>query len=119
MSQILMTDAERHYALRRFGYTEQESAFLCLAALHGGYFLRRQYAQFLRRHDGGTVTQLIEKTLALGHTKASTYRQKIQLYHLCARAFYTALGQADNRNRRRHQTDAIKNKLMGFDFVLA
>ena len=49
-----MTNAERIQALQRLGYTEREAAFLCLAALHGGYFLRRQYAQFLGREDGGT-----------------------------------------------------------------
>jgi hypothetical protein len=62
---------------------------------------------------------MIEKALAQEHVRASTYRQKIQLYHLCARPFYAALGQEDNRNRRRRQPRTIKNKLMGLDFVLA
>ncbi len=38
-----MSSAERIAALKGLGYTEREAAFLCLAALHGGYFLRRQY----------------------------------------------------------------------------
>jgi len=40
MSQIPLTNEARHEALQRFGYTEREARFLCLAALHGGYFLR-------------------------------------------------------------------------------
>ena len=114
-----MTELERITALQRFGYSQAEARFLCLAALHGGYFLRRQYAQFLGRRDGGTVTQLIQAALSRGHVRASTWRQKTHLYHLCARPFYEALGQGDNRNRRARELLTIKNKVMGLDFVLA
>ena len=114
-----MNEAERIKALQRFGYSEAEAAFLCLAALHGGYFLRRQFARFLEREDGGTVTGLVQKALDLGHARASTWRQNTQLYHLGARPFYEALGQGDNRNRRPREWAAIKNKIMGLDFVLA
>src|SRR5258708_1877002 len=119
MSQVAMTTFDRIRALERFGYTEPEAGFLCLAALHGGYFLRRQYAEFLRQQDGGTVTQLIEKALDRNHAHASTYGHKMQVYHLSARPFYAALGQVDNRNRRRRQLPMIKNRIMGLDFVLA
>jgi hypothetical protein len=119
MSQIPMSQAERIAALRRFGYGESEAAFLCFAGLHGGYFLRRQYTQFLGCKDGGTVSQLLQKALAKEHVRASTWRQNTQLYHLCARPFYEALGQEDNRNRRRRQLPTIKNKIMCLDFVLA
>lgn len=105
-------------ALEQFGYSEPEAGFLSLAALHGGYFLRRQFVAFLGRQDGGTVTQLSQKTLAQGHARTSTWRQNTQLYHLCARPFYEALGQGDNRNRRPREVTAIKNKVMGLDFVL-
>jgi hypothetical protein len=37
-----MTDAERIKALQALGYNKREAAFLCLAAPHSGYFLRRQ-----------------------------------------------------------------------------
>lgn len=114
-----MRPFDRIRALERFGYSESEAAFLCLAALHGGYFVRRQYAEFLHRQDGGTVTQLIEKALDRDHAHASTYGRKMQVYHLSARPFYAALGQVDNRNRRRRQLPTIKNKIMGLDFVLA
>lgn len=119
MSQIPRTTYERILALRRFGYTEPEASFLCLAGLHGGYFLRRQYACFLEGKDGGTVTQLVQKALANTHIRSSTWRQNTQLYHLSARPFYEALGQGENRNRRARKVLAIKNKLMGLDFVLA
>ena len=119
MSQILMTDNERVLALRRYGYSEPEAAFLALAALHSGYFLRRQYARILDAKDGGKVGQLMERVLANAHAKTSTWRQNTQLYHLCARPLYEALGQGENRNRRARALLAIKNKIMGLDFVLA
>ena len=119
MSQVAMAAFDRVLAIGRFGYRDSEAGFLCMAALHGGYFLRRQYGEYLRQQDGGTVTQLIEKLLDQNHAHASTYGHKIQVYHLSARPFYAALGQADNRNRRRRQLPTIKNKIMGLDFVLA
>src|SRR5665213_2660936 len=119
MTQTSITESERGAALRRFGYTDSEAEFLDRAALHGGYFLRRQYIQFLGREDGGTVSQLVQKAIDKGHVRTSTWRQRTQLYHLCARPFYKALGQDDNRNRRTRQLPTIKNKIMGLDFVLA
>lgn len=118
MSQIVLTTPERIEALQRFGYSEREASFLCLAALHSGYFLRRQYGEFLGRQDGGSITQLIEKTLDAGHVQVATYRANTHIYHLGARPFYVALGQEDNRNRRPKEPSTIKAKLMGLDFVL-
>lgn len=118
MSQVQMTHQERVQSLRRFGYTEREGGFLCLAALHSGYFLRRQFSAYLGREDGGTTAQFVEKALDLEHARVFTY-QRSQLYHLYARPFYEAIGQGDNRNRRSRQPLTIKNKLMGLDFVLA
>src|SRR5882672_5050839 len=118
MSQILMMDSERTLALRRLGYTEPEAAFLCIAALHSGYYLRRQYAAFLGGHDGGKNNKLVQRALANAQVKTSTWRQNTQLYHLCTRPFYEALGQGENRHRRARSLLAIKNKIMGLDFVL-
>ena len=119
MSQVQMTNEERIQSLRHFGYAEREAGFLFRAALHGGYFLRRQISAYLGREDGGTSAQLVERTLSLEHARVFTYHQNTQLYHLYARPFYEAIGQGDNRNRRGRQPLTIKNKLMGLDFVLA
>lgn len=119
MSQVRMSSEERVAALQRFGYSKREAEFLCLAALHGGYFLRRQYGQFLQQPLGGVAAALIEKALTNEHVRVGTYASNTYLYHLAARPFYTALGQPDNRNRRPRQPTTIKSKLMGFDFVLS
>ena len=119
MSQIQLTNEERIEAIRRFGYSEREAAFLCLAALHGGYFLQRQYCGFLGKEGGRAASGLVQTTLAKDHARASTYLGHVSIYHVCARPFYAALGQTDNRNRRERQPLTIKNRLMGLDFVLA
>jgi hypothetical protein len=104
--------------LVRLGYTDREAAFLRLAALHSGYFTRRQYLQFVGKSAGGTAAALIEKAVAHDHVKVCTYVSPLHLYHLCSRSFYAALGQGDNRHRRDRQPLTIKAKLMGLDFVL-
>lgn len=42
-----MTTEQRIESVERFGYSTREAGFLVLAALHSGYFLRRQYCAFL------------------------------------------------------------------------
>lgn len=113
-----MTNTERIQALMGFGYTEREAAFLSMAALHGGFFLRRQYSQFTATAPGGADTVLIDKLLARGHGGALLGCQKAVVYHISARPFYNALGQENNRNRRMRSTVSIKNRLMGLDYVL-
>ncbi len=119
MTTGLIAAPDRVMSLMQFGYTESEAAFLWMAALQGGYFLRRQVAHFMDCRDGATVTRLVQRTLALEHARSSTWRQNTQLYHLFARPFYEAIREADNRNRREHALDQIKNRIMGLDFVLA
>ena len=114
-----MTNGERKAAIQRFGYTEREAAFLCLAALHGGYFLQRQYNAFLDRHSGGTTERLIKQGLIQRHLRVHESANRTLIYHVGAKPFFKAVGDEDNRNRRWRQPSSVKVKLMGLDFVLA
>jgi len=109
---------ERARQLEKFGYGRVAADFLATAALAGGYFLRRQVAQFLDRKDGGAVTDLVQRALDLDHVRCSTWSKGVHLYHLASRPFYAALGDPDNRNRRRHELAQIKQRLMCLDFLL-
>lgn len=109
---------QRSQALTRLGYTEREAAFLGLVALHGGFFVRRQYCRFVDREAGGIDSALIEKLASKGHGNVVMGCGNANIYHLSSRTFYRILGQEDNRNRRARPPVAIKNKLMGLDFVL-
>jgi hypothetical protein len=114
-----MTDEERIAAIQKFGYTEREAEFLCLAALHGGYFLRRQYNTFHQQRPGGTADRLIEKAVIQGHVRIHESADRTFIYHIAAKSLFEAMGEEDNRNRRWRRPYSVKVKLMGLDFVLA
>src|SRR5712691_3455381 len=118
MSPTTLTNTERVQALMRFGYTEREATFICLVALNGGFFLRRQYCEFAKAGDGGTVTAFIEKLLRNEHGRMVTGFGNLRVHHIFARPIYNAIGQENNRNRRERAPVAMKNRLMGLDFVL-
>ncbi len=105
--------------LSRIGYTHEEAAFLCLAATHSGYFVRRQFNNFLRQPRGGAAARFIEKLVANGHAQVVHFRLNKLIYHIRTLKVYGRLDQADNRNRREKAPLTIKRKLMCLDFVLA
>jgi hypothetical protein len=119
MTAVTMINTERIQALMRFGYTEREAAFICLVALNGGFFLRRQFCEFAQTGRGGASTTLIEKLIQKEHGRAVTGFGNLHVHHISARAIYNAIGQENSRNRRERAPVAMKNKLMGLDFVLA
>jgi hypothetical protein len=113
-----MTNAERMAALQAMGYQESEAGFLYLAALHSGYFLRRQFLSFVTAPKGWRDQAFTEKLVVRKHGQATAYRHNRMVYRLCSKPFFAALGEPDNRNRREKQPVTIKNKLMALDFVL-
>jgi hypothetical protein len=114
-----MTHEERINNLKGFGYTERESAFLCRAALISGYFVRRQFLTFANRTWGKLDASLADKAVRNGHAKAISFRHRRDVFSFCSKAFFDALGDSDNRNRRSHEVFTIKNRLVALDFVLA
>ena len=113
-----MTDAQRIASLQRLGYTAREAAFLSLVALHGGYFIRRQYQRFAG-YRGRLEERFLRRADSLGHIRSEIYPNRTEVYHVFARAIYRAVGDEDNRNRRPRSAFSIKAKLMALDFVLA
>lgn len=100
------------------GYTEREAAFLYLAALHSGYFLRRQYLRFIERGRGALAAQFLRRASALGHIQSIACGQARFVYHVHASAIYEAAGLAALRHRRLKGDASIKSRLMVLDFVL-
>jgi hypothetical protein len=105
--------------LSRIGYTRDEAAFVCLAATHSGYFVRRQFNDFLRQPRGGAAARFIVKLVGNGHAQVVHFRLNRLIYHIRTLKVYARLDQADNRNRREKAPLTIKRKLMCLDLVLA
>src|SRR5437867_4805689 len=114
-----MTLLERTEAIQNvFGYPLDEARFLCPAALHSGYFLRRQFLDFVGGTKGWKDVAFLNRLKAHGHCRVTFFRHSRMVYHLSAKPLYEAIGEKDNRNRREHQPSTIKNKIMGLDYVL-
>ena len=113
-----MTYRERITAIRAMGYTLREAGFLELVALHSGYFLRRQYNQFLDRKRGGTTAALIRKLFQKRHVSVESSCTRTPIYRLRRRAFYERIGEPNNRHRRRRGTVGIASKVMALDAIL-
>lgn len=105
--------------LEQYGYTPDEAGFLFLAALHSGYFLRRQFNEFLCQERGANAQRFVEKLVARRHAQRERYQVNQFVYHIRGKGIYSRLGQVDNRNRREKTPFTVKRKLMCLDFVLA
>ena len=104
-----------------FGFTERQARFLATVMLHSGVFVGRQYAAFAGITHGQKVHDFIEKLLIRKFVTpielGSTGRTRI--FHVHHKPLYAAIGEPDNRNRRRVTIDRAIERLMILDGVLA
>ena len=105
-------------ALRSLGYTDREASFLYLAAVHSGYFLRRQFDYFIDRNKGSIVVNFLKKATAAGHIEAFEYKQGWRVYHLCSRSIYRLVDDPESQLRRRKGDTQVRARLMALDYVL-
>src|SRR5713226_2130662 len=106
-------------ALMVFGYTEDEARFLYIVATHSGYFLARQFLNYVGAKRGYRTHSLAQKLITQGHTTMREYRRSGCIYHLYSRKLYAKIGRENLRNRRRHRLEAIKTRILSLDFILA
>lgn len=115
--------AESLTALKQFGYTEREAEFLYIVAVHSGFFLQRQFTQFVDVAGRGPATYFIKKANQKQHVKEHLPERGTQkIYHLFSRSVYAAIGKENSRHRRPGRyglLDKAAVRLLGFDFVLA
>src|SRR5262252_1119100 len=105
-------------AIQALGYTEQESDFLYLVAMHSGYFVARQFLGFARAHWGKRTTQFWTKLQARGHAQILRFAHCGTVYHLFSKTLYRQIGQENHRNRREHEFEYIRTRIAMLDFVL-
>jgi len=119
MSAPVMTRAERIASVQRLGYGRPDAEFLSLVALHGGYFVRRQFYAWIDVERGNRSEDFIADLLDRGHCRRHVFAHNRQVFPLRFRPLYRAVGGENSRNRREHQPQAVKARLMTLDFVLA
>lgn len=110
-------------ALTEFGYTTREAEFLCIVAAHSGFFLQRQFMQFVDVAGRGPATYFLKKALERRHVREHLPERGTQkVYHLFSRTVYAAIGKANSRHRRPGRYGLLEKaavRITGLDFVLA
>jgi hypothetical protein len=105
-------------SLKELGYTETEARFLYIVGTHSGYFTSRQYLDFAGVKRGYRSDALTRKVLAKKHASPEIHSKNARIYHLFSRRVYSAIGKENIRNRRDHEFQFIKTRLLALDFIL-
>jgi hypothetical protein len=112
---------ERAEVLVPFGLTERQARFLATVMVHSGVFVGRQYTAFAGITHGQKVHDFIEelltRRLVTSIELGSTGRTRI--FHVRHKPLYAAIGEPDNRNRRRVTIERVIERLMVLDGLLA
>ncbi|MGB6875573.1 MAG: hypothetical protein WBD87_06020 [Candidatus Acidiferrales bacterium] len=106
-------------ALKELGYMEDEARFLYIAATHSGYFTVSQYLSFAGIPSGKRSYKFTNKVFSNRHANPRAYAQNARVFHLFSRKMYARIGKENIRNRRDHEFQFMRTRLMALDFILA
>jgi len=110
-------------ALTQFGYTPREAEFLYLVAVHSGFFLQRQFMQFVGVAGRGPATYFLKKAIHKQHVREHLPERGTQkIYHVFSRTVYAALGNENSRHRKPGRYGLLEKaavRVLGLDFVLS
>ena len=115
-----MTFDDRVRAAQTFGCSPRQARFLALVALHGGYYVRRQYLAATGTRNGKNAQRFLDQLVTHHVAARCRYRaDRGYVYRLQHRRLFRALGLDQNRNRRPAAPALIARKLMLLDVVLS
>jgi hypothetical protein len=107
--------------LMRFGFSERQARFLGHVMVFSGVFLERQYRAFTGVAHGRKTHDFLSKLVTAGYatpiTPGALHRGR--LYHVQYKPLYEAIGEPNNRNRKRASLGRFVERLMLLDAVLA
>jgi hypothetical protein len=106
-------------SLKELGYTEIEARFIYIVATHSGYFTVRQFLDFADAKRGKRSDKLADKLVRNKHASSEMLRKNARVYHIFSRKIYAPIGKDNIRNRRDHEFEFIKTRLLALDFILA
>ena len=100
--------------------TPRHREFLDLVLRHSGVFVGRQYAAFANITHGQKVHDFIGRVLAHGYARpiALGPNGRTRLFHVHYKPLYRAIGETDNRHRRRPTIEQALERLLVLDGVL-
>jgi len=104
--------------IKELGYTEAESRFIYIVAIHSGYFTLRQFLNFTQARRGKRSSAFAQKLLKHGHATMRDYMGAGFVFHLFSRTIYGQIEKDNLRNRRHHSFDFIRTRLVLLDFIL-
>lgn len=88
-------------------------------ATHSGYFTVRQFLDFADAKRGKRSDKLADKLVRNRHASAEMLRKNARVYHIFSRKIYAPIGKENIRNRRDHEFQFIKTRLLALAFILA
>ncbi|MBP7779563.1 MAG: hypothetical protein KA371_20795 [Acidobacteria bacterium] len=118
---VKVPDATSTNALDAGGLTPRQVRFLMTVMLHSGVFVGRQYAAFAGITHGQKVHNFIKTLLARRFVTplALGTTGRARIFHVHHKPLYAAIGEQDNRLRRRVTIERAVERLMVLDGVLA
>ena len=97
--------------------TERQHRFLDLVLRHSGVFVGRQYATFAGITHGQKVHDFIARVLAHQYARPIAFgpNGRTRIFHVHYKPLYVAIGEADNRHRRRPTIEQALERLLVLD----
>jgi hypothetical protein len=115
-----MTFDQRVQAMQSFGFTHRQAAFLTTVMLHSGVCMPRQYMSFCGIKWGHNARDFFGRLTSRGYATAHhCWRKGGAFYHVHHKGLYRAIGEPDNRHRRRISIGRAAERLMILDVVLS
>lgn len=115
-----MTNVDRVARVMALGFTERQARFLVTVMLHGGVCIQRQYCASAQLVHGDKTRTFFRDLVAKRYATAYPCgRRDARVYHVHARTLYAAIGEPDDRNRRRMALSRAIERLIVLDAVLA
>jgi len=115
-----MSDADRVARVMALGFTERQARFLVTVMLHGGVCIQRQYCTSAQLVHGDKTRAFFRDLVAKRYATAYPCGKRgARVYHVHARPLYAAIGEPDDRHRRRMAVGRAIEGLIILDAVLA
>ena len=110
----------REEPLKTVGWRSTDAEWITLVCLHGGLFIRSQYAAW-RDASPMAAVRFVRRLLAARVAVEETIPAvscKSRLVRICSRQFYEAIGVTDLHHRRTASKNVLLRRLLSLDYVL-